>query len=141
METTLEIRLNTPTDIIHQRPSQEGVKVSFSGIQSFGRKSMRDMDLQASSDYSTFMSNLECWNAENILSPISNVENGYFKEIINMGYRAVPYIYKELKKGPTDLVYALDEIYGNPISKNGFMPLEKSCELWISILQKIEQGL
>ena len=56
-----------------------------------------------------------------------------------MGKDAVPFIYKELKKGPTDLVYALEAIFGNPIKYNGFMSLKQSCDLWISILKKIEE--
>ena len=78
--------------------------------------------------------------AENELCSVSNVDNAYFREIVNMGRRAVPYIYKELKKGPTDLVYALDAIFDYHIKYEGFVPLEKSCEIWLSILQKIEKN-
>ena len=74
------------------------------------------------------------------MSSSSNFDNAYFKEIVNMGKKAVPFIYEELKKGPTDLVYALDAIFDYPIKYEGFVPLEKSCEIWLSILRKIEKN-
>ena len=86
--------------------------------------------------FSTFKSNYESWNATNMLLSSSNIDNVYFQEIVKMGPAAVPYIYEELKKGPTDLVYALDEIFGNPIKYEGFVSLKQSCDLWLSILQK-----
>lgn len=120
----------------HVQPKDEGVVVGISAVQTNSDQKTELLDTKQSSVYSTFKSNYECWNAENDLSAVSNVNNVYFKEIVNLGLDAVPYIYKELLKGPTDLVYALDAIFGNPIEYKGFMPLKTSCELWISILQK-----
>ena len=73
------------------------------------------------------------------MSSVSNIDNVYFREIVKMGKRAVPYIYRELLKGPTDLVYALDEIFDHPINYSGFVPLKQTCETWISILKQTEK--
>ena len=94
------------------------------------------MDMKKSSAESTFNSNYASWTTANAISSTSNLDNAYFKEIVKMGKAAVPFIYNELLKGPTDLVYALDEIFNYPIKYEGFVPLKKSCEIWRSILQK-----
>jgi len=139
METSFEVRVGSSQNIVHQKVNAKGVGVKLDGIYTYGEKRTEEMDLDLASDYSTFKSNLECWNAENFLSPVSNLDNCYYREIVNMGKRAVPFIYRELLKGPTDLVYALDEIFDNHITDGGFVPLEESCDLWISILKQIEQ--
>lgn len=139
MQSGFEVRLGSSNNMIHHRVDSDGVRVKIEGMFTYSEKRTEGIDLNSASDYSTFKSNLECWNADNFLSPISNLDNCYYREIVNMGMRAVPFIYEELKKGPTDLVYALDEIFDNHITDGGFMPLQQSCDLWISILQQIEQ--
>lgn len=139
MATSIEYRVNNGGASEHLRPSKEGVLVRMSAMMSEPGRGARDIDMSGSSDASTFISNYESFKTANALSSVSNVDNVYFREIVKMGRRAVPFIYEEMKKGPTDLVYALDEIFGHPIKYNGFMPLKQSCELWISILKKTEK--
>jgi len=139
MATSIEYRVNNGAASEHLRPSKEGVQVRMSAMMSEPGRVARDIDMSGSSDASTFISNYESFKTVNALSSVSNVDNVFFREIVKMGRRAVPFIYEEMKKGPTDLVYALDEIFGHPIKYNGFMPLKQSCELWISILKKIEK--
>ena len=54
---------------------------------------------------------LSGWNRETAFLSVGNFDNRYFNEIVEMKEAAVPYIYEELKKGPTLLVNALDRIY------------------------------
>lgn len=138
MVTSIEYRINNGATSEHLRPKDEGVRVRLTAMMSEPGKVARDIDMSGSSDASTFISNYESFKTANALSSVSNVDNVYFREIVKMGRRAVPFIYEEMKKGPTDLVYALDEIFGYPIKYNGFMPLKQSCELWISILKRTE---
>lgn len=136
MSIQLEYRVSEQQEQKHVRPEGIGMAVDISATQMRSGKNVEVLDNQKSSAYSTFMSNYACWNAVNALSSESNVRNEYFEKIVEMGIDAVPLIYAELKKKPTDLVYALDAIFGYPIKSDTFVPLKTSCELWISILQK-----
>lgn len=135
MNTSVEYRISDNKGV-RRVGKDEGIVVRFSAMRSEIGKKAKELDMTASSAFSTFKSNYESWNATNMLLSSSNIDNVYFQEIVKMGPAAVPYIYEELKKGPTDLVYALDEIFGNPIKYEGFVSLKQSCDLWLSILQK-----
>ena len=135
MSTSIEYRISDNKGVQHVS-NEEGIVVRLSAMRSEVGKKAKELDMSDSSTFSTFKSNYESWNATNLLLSSSNIDNVYFQEIVKMGLVAVPYIYEELKKGPTDLVYALDEIFGNPIKYDGFVSLKQSCDLWLSILQK-----
>lgn len=136
MSIQLEYRVSERQEQKHVRPESIGMAVEVSATQMRAGKNVEVLNNQKSSAYSTFMSNYSCWSAFNALSSVSNVRNEYFQKIVDMGMEAVPLIYAELLKKPSDLVYALDAIFKYPIKYNGFMPLKKTCDLWISILQK-----
>lgn len=136
MATVLDYRVSVSDDVKHERKGSEGIQVRFSAIRTEAGKKFEELDMTASNTKSTFMSNYESWTAANAMSSASNLDNAYFNEIVKMGIDAVPYIYKELLKGPTDLVYALDAIFDYPIKYEGFVSLKKSREIWLSILQK-----
>jgi len=140
MEPLIEYRISDSVRTLHQQSEDGGVRVQMSAMTKEQGKQAVALDTSDADAFATFMGNYETWNAQNALSSASNFDNAYFRGIVNMGKRAVPFIYEELKKGPTNLVYALDAIFGNPIKYEGFMPLEKSCEIWLSILQKIEKN-
>lgn len=142
METSIEYRMTTDTgEQLHQRSHEDGVRVLLSAMRSVPGQKPFELDMSSSTDASIFNSNYESFKAENELCSVSNVDNAYFREIVKMGRRAVPFIYKELLKGSTDLVYALDTIFDHPIQYSGFVPLKQSCDLWISILKKTETAL
>ena len=139
MAAVLDYRVSVSDDVKHERKGSEGIQVRFSAIRTEAGKKAEELDMTASNAKSTFMSNYESWTAANAVSSTSNLDNAYFNEIVKMGKDAVPFIYKELQKGPTDLVYALDEIFGHPIKYSGFVPLKQTCETWISILKQTEK--
>lgn len=85
---------------------------------------------------STFQANLAGWNRETAFLSVGNFNNRYFEEIVKMQEDAVPYIYEELKKGPTLLVHALDKIYPNTVKCEGYVPLATICNIWLNILSK-----
>ena len=98
MATSIEYRLTTAAgEQLHQRPQEEGVYVQMSAMSSAPGQEPLELDLSQSTDASIFNSNYASFKAENELCSVSNVDNAYFREIVNMGRRAVPYIYKELK--------------------------------------------
>lgn len=136
MSTVVDYRISISEDVKHERVGTDGIRVNFYANRSEAGKKAEEMDMKNSSAESTFNSNYESWTAANAVSSTSNLDNAYFNEIVKMGKDAVPFIYKELQKGPTDLVYALDAIFNYPIKYEGFVPLKKSREIWLSILQK-----
>lgn len=136
MSTSIEYRISDRKGVQHIKNGDDGVVVRLSAMRSESGHAAEELDMTSSSAFSTFKSNYDSWNAANSLLSSSNIDNVYFKEIVKMGKDAVPFIYEELKKGPTDLVYALDEIFGHPIKYNVFVSLKQSCDLWLSILQK-----
>ena len=80
---------------------------------------------------STFHANLAGWNRETAFLSVGNFNKRYFEEIVKMQEDAVPYIYEELKKGPTLLVHALDKIYPNTVKCEGYVPLATICNIWL----------
>ena len=83
-----------------------------------------------------FQTNLSNWNRETAYLSVGNFNNRYFDEIVKMQEAAVPFIYEELKKGPTLLVHALDKIYPNTVKCEGYVPLATICNVWLNILSK-----
>lgn len=77
---------------------------------------------------------LSGWNRETAYLSVGNFNNRYFDEIVEMKEDAVPYIYEELKKGPTLLVHALDRIYPDKVQCEGYVPLTTVCNVWLNIL-------
>jgi hypothetical protein len=94
------------------------------------KKDTREMDNSA-----IFAQNYKYWNQQVGFSSANNLDNDYFKSIVDMGVDAVPYILKELEKGPSLLVHALDLIFPGVMKYEGFVSLEEACNKWISILK------
>lgn len=82
-----------------------------------------------------FFHNYKYWNQETGVLSTNNLDNAHFKQIVDMGVDAVPFIIEELKKGPTPLVHALDMIFPDVIQYEGFVSLKDACEKWLSILE------
>lgn len=93
------------------------------------------IDLDSIDKSATFFHNFKYWNLETGVMSTNNLNNSYFKQIVDMGVDAVPFIVEELKKGPTPLVHALDMIFPDVIKYDGFVSLKDACDKWLSILQ------
>lgn len=85
----------------------------------------------------SFEQNLRYWNDQTRFMAANNTQNSYFKAIVDMGKAAVPFIVEELKKKPSFLVYALDEIFPGVMEYEGYVSTEKACEVWLSTLREI----
>lgn len=81
-----------------------------------------------------FEMNLNIWNYQTSLLANNRFDNDYFQEIVKMKESAVPFILRELHKGPTPLVHALDYIYPDMVKCDGYVPLDALCSLWEDIL-------
>lgn len=82
-----------------------------------------------------FTQNYRYWTKTSMLDATDNTDNSYYREIVNMGVDAVPFILEELEKGPSQLVYALDDIFPGVMTYDGYVSLEDACKQWISILK------
>ena len=109
MEAVIEYRLSENKETLHHSPSGGGVRVQMSAIQKEQSKDFETLDTEQSEALATFRGNYETWNALNAMSSSSNFDNAYFKEIVNMGKKAVPFIYEELKKIDKTVVFDLFE--------------------------------
>ncbi len=84
-----------------------------------------------------FYVNYNYWNSQTMFMSTNNLDNSYFKRIVDMGVDAVPYILKEIKIKPSQLVHALDLIFPGIVEYKGFVSLNDACKTWISILSRI----
>lgn len=97
------------------------------------------IDTSAVESRSTFIQNLKYWNNQTQFQAGNNFDNSYYRSIVAMGVEAVPYILEEIKKRPSFLVHALDEILPGVVEYGkGYVPIEDACKIWISILDQIE---
>lgn len=120
----------------------DNLKEDFSSVKvTLEISTMRDdgkailMNTDKSQEESEFLSNLSAWHSDTGLKSVDNFDSGYFEAIVNMREVAVPFIVKELKKGPTPLVHALDYIYNGEVEYEGYLPLEFVCKTWLEILK------
>ena len=116
-------------------PAVFGFSSSFSAENEYGESER--IDSATADDAANFSLNFRYWTLYTQTQSTNNFENSYFKEIVNMGTAAVPFIYEELQKGPSQLVHALDPIFPGVVTYNGFVSLEKATNIWLSILKKI----
>lgn len=94
------------------------------------------VDTRKSQQESEFLSNLSAWNSATGLRSVDNYSSGYFDAIVKMKEDAVPFIFRELQKGPTPLVHALDYIYEGEVEYEGYLPLDFVCSIWLEILKQ-----
>lgn len=64
-------------------------------------------------------------------SPKSIVDNAEFRGIVSMGFDAVPFIIDAIAEEPSQLVWALNFIYGAKISNNKNLTISEACKLWV----------
>lgn len=82
-----------------------------------------------------FSQNLRYWIEQTKFLANNDFNNSYYRRIVDMGLDAVPFIVEELKKRPSFIVHALDEILPGVVEYgDGYIPVEKACKTWTSIL-------
>lgn len=104
-----------------------------------GQENAKTLDSKGIQNESEFLSNMWAWNQDTGLRSVDNFSSSYFEAIVEMKEDAVPYIYRELLKGPTPLVHALDLIYKDEVEYEGYLPLDFVCNIWLGLLK--EKGI
>lgn len=78
--------------------------------------------------------NYEYWNRDSNFMSSNNYDNAAFEKIVEMGEDAVPGILEIIKDHPDPIVHALDLIYPDYMSYEGYVSLEDVCKTWIITL-------
>lgn len=97
---------------------------------------VRELDTKEADNNAIFFQNYKYWNQETGILSTNNLDNSYFQGIVNMGADAVPFILKELDKGPSPLVHALDRIFPGVMEYEGFVSLKEACDRWKEALRQ-----
>ena len=95
-----------------------------------------NLDTRQEDNRVSFEQNLKYWNNAVAVLSVGNYNNSYFERIVEMGVDAVPFIMEEMGKGPTPLVYALDQIFPGVMEYDGYVSLKEACDKWLSILKQ-----
>ena len=78
--------------------------------------------------------NHEYWNRNSNFMSSNNYKNADFERIVAMGEDAVPGILEIIQDHPDPIVHALDLIYPDYMSYEGYVSLEDVCKTWIITL-------
>ncbi len=78
--------------------------------------------------------NYNYWNRMSNIHSANNYDNENFRKIVSMGEDAVPGILEIIKDHPDPIVHALDLIYPDYMTYNGYVSLEDVCRTWIITL-------
>ena len=53
---------------------------------------------------------------------------------------AVDSIVEMLKEAPDFVVYVLDELFGHPLTAEGYVPIEQYCNVWLNMIEYYRDG-
>lgn len=83
--------------------------------------------------YSRYKLLYQTWKVKTAVlsSPKAIIENPEFQGIVSMGKDAVPFILDTISEEPSQLVWALNYIYGAKISNNPNLTISEACKLWV----------
>lgn len=108
------LRVNVLTD------ENESIKTDVSKLAS---------EIEFSVDY-------DFWQKETAPMSANNYKNIHFDAIVSRGEESVPFIYRELLKGPSMIYHALELIYPEKIQYRGYVSLVQARRIWLRILRK-----
>lgn len=110
----------------------------FSASVSFESKDQtKQLTSRREVDKVTAETNIRYWRNNTRLHSVGNFDDDNFKEIVTMGDAAIPFILREMEKGPTPLVRVLDILYPDVMTYNGLTTIEEACNLWLPLLRMI----
>lgn len=99
-------------------------------------------DLSCYDDLVEFEDNYLKWTLNTFVQSNSYfyINNKYFQNIVDMGQRAVPFIYDKITNNPLCspfLLTMLDKIFPDVITINGYCSVKQCRELWLEILEPL----
>lgn len=136
-QDTISIESSKPfafsDDALKEDFSRISIKLEISTCE--GSEIVQTIDTSKFQRESEFLANYCAWNLDTEMRSVDNFASSYFDAIVDMKEDAVPFILRELKKGPTPLVHALDRIYEGEVQYDGYLPLDFVCNVWLEILK------
>ena len=106
-------------------------------VSSIDSNGVKKVDVRDAISSYTFESDYELWRKETGMLSVNNFDNKYFNAIVARGEESVPFIYEQLKKGPTQLIHALELIYPEKCDYNKeVITLKRARRRWLRILEK-----
>lgn len=123
----------------HHRELKGSPDPAFNFTMHISVDGKKEIDTHDTELRAEFAQNLKYWNDQTRFLSVNNIKNAYFRGIVDMGIDAVPLILESIKKRPSWIVLALDEILPGVMQYGeGYVPVKNACDAWISILSKIE---
>lgn len=80
------------------------------------------------------LTNYNYWNKESNFLSSNTYDNSDFQKIVEMGEDAVPGILEIIQDHADPIVHALDLIYPDYMTYNGYVSLEDVCRTWVITL-------
>lgn len=127
-------KTTTSTDI--ELPQKNGVVRISIRATSITDDEVEKIDLSETNQKCTFETENNLWRQDTRFSSVNCFENRHFESILKDGENNLPYIYNELRKGPTKLVHALEILFPEKVTYSGFITLNQARRIWLKILQK-----
>lgn len=137
----IEIRETSSTHL-HERELKGSKSPSFEfSLDVSAANGTETVNTKETEIRTVFFHNLKYWNNETKFLSANNLDNAYFRNIVDMGYDAVPLILDVIKDHPSNIVFALDKIMPGVMEyDDGYISVEDLCNAWISILTTIENN-
>lgn len=134
--------METTTAHLHERELKGADYPSFEfSLDVYAANGTETIDTKETEIRTNFFHNLKYWNNQTQFLSTNNLDNSYFRNIVEMGYDAVPLILDVIKDHPSNLVFALDKILPGVMEYDeGYISVEDLCNAWISILTTIEKA-
>lgn len=108
--------------------SSFSVDLSISRDDKTLKISQRELNIQR------VRTNYDYWNRNSNYLSSSNYDDPDFRKIVEMGEDAVPGILEIIQEHHDPIVHALDLIYPNYMTYEGYVSLEDVCRTWIITL-------
>ncbi len=109
-------------------------------VSSIEGDNVTKVNVEEATRHYQFSTDYSLWKQETSLLSVNNFENRFFNSIVEKGEESVPFIYEQLKKGPSHLIYALELIYPDKIHYNKKVTsLKRARRIWLKIL-KVQLG-
>jgi hypothetical protein len=88
-------------------------------------------------DKEYFEQEYSTWINETSVLGYGHYDNEHFKNIVDMGEKAIPFILEILENEKIDMIaYACDLIYPDEVTYEGYVPLDFCCKIWTQILKE-----
>lgn len=133
--------------VVESALSEEMQRDAYDAIMEYrvATNNLTAMPTKVDLDRAEFATYYKKWDESTILiqSLGKIIDSPYFKSIVKMGKRAVPYILECIRKQPDIIVLALEPILGYSVlpKDRKIIPIDEQCEIWSDYFKKNKNAL